>query len=99
MGLLRADWDPDSDAMIPSSNVRNLEETASKFPSLPDQIPMADVSTHSSMSGGESDLLPAGFDMYEIQNWGRWDIRCLIRYIWLSSNGMRQLGRGSNVTM
>ena len=68
-----------------------LVDATLKLAALPNKIPMDDVSCHSLRSGGATALFHVGVDMGAIQKWGRWNIQCFVRYIWISANGMRKL--------
>ena len=90
--LIKSDWGPQIDDLVPPSNIRNSVESLIKYAGLPNNIPMADIITHSLRSGGATTLYHVGVDMGTIQKWGRWNSRCFLRYIWFSSSVMGKLG-------
>ena len=76
---------------IAPHNIRNMVESLLNFAALPNNIPMADISTHSLRSGWATTSFHVGVDMGTIQKWGRWNRQCFLRYIRFSANGMRKL--------
>ena len=79
--LIRSDWGPQSGDLVFPPNVRRSVGSLLKYADVSNNIPMADISTHSLRSGGSTALYHVGVDMGTIQKWGRRNIQCFLRYI------------------
>ena len=78
--MLRCDWGPSEECEVSPPNIRNLVESLLKFDVLSNNIPMAEISTHSLRSGGATNLFHFGVDMGTIQKWGGWNSQCFTLY-------------------
>ena len=64
-----------------------------KLAAIPNGVPVETMSTHSLRAGGATTMFHAGYDLLEVDVWGRWKSSCFHGYLRYDVQTMRHVGK------